>query len=128
MKWIKATERVPTDGRTVYLKSDAVKDVRGQYVIGLDCFFGNQTEDYIDKDFIEWLDESEGWIPVDADVPKETYLLLFNGNWTGVGKCTMVDDFEDEDGPLVQRWEDETSEFISPMPTHFMALPEPPKI
>lgn len=52
--------------------------------------------------------------------PLDTYVLLWNGHWRGVGQAVALCDDESE------RWQDETTEYITPKPTHWMPLPDPP--
>lgn len=66
---------------------------------------------------------SDGWIAVkDGNIEKDKWYLLYNGYWTGVGKHKPPEDPEDGE----PEWQDETSEYIEPYPTHFMTLPSPP--
>jgi hypothetical protein len=50
------------------------------------------------------------------------WVLLYNGHWTGVGKRNRIEEGDHEE----TMWEDETHEYITPIPTHFMPLPKPP--
>lgn len=61
------------------------------------------------------------WIPVDEKLPEvEKWVLLWNGHWIGVGKYAP----DEVDGS--PEWQDETTEYIGPVPTHWMLLPDKP--
>ncbi len=62
------------------------------------------------------------WISVGELPAIDKWVLLFNGHWVGVGKY-----HPDEDRDSNPEWQDETSEYINPIPTHWMPLPQPPK-
>ena len=63
------------------------------------------------------------WVSVDSNPPEQDkWMLLFNGHWIGVGK---YDKCEDEEFSTPE-WQDETHEYIHPIPTHWMPLPAPP--
>lgn len=65
------------------------------------------------------------WVKVVEREPKpDTFVLLWNGNWRGVGRLNGSYDSASE--PSIARWQDEVTEFIDPAPTHWMALPLPP--
>jgi hypothetical protein len=68
---------------------------------------------------------SDGWISVGGyELPNiGEWVLLYNGYWTGVGKRNRIEEGDHEE----KMWEDETQEYITPSPTHFMPLPSPPK-
>lgn len=62
------------------------------------------------------------WVSIKDKLPEVgVFVLLWNGHWRGVGRY-CGDDVEDD----VERWQDETTEYITPEPTHWMALPAPP--
>lgn len=137
MKWIKASERLPEEkdhsdvGGLIYLKihDDAgTHCLTGYFSVELkgNCFFDSM--DYTiknDYENIEWLDESElvedKWISVDTLPPQDTWLLLNNEYWTGVGKYCKA---EDEEFPEPE-WQDERTEYI-PVPLFWQPLPSPP--
>lgn len=61
------------------------------------------------------------WIIIkDKKPPKDKWVLLYNGHWRGVGKRFNKVDRDEPD------YCDETTEYISPDPTHWMPLPSPP--
>ena len=68
--------------------------------------------------------EGKDWIKIAKNNLPEIgkWVLLFNGHWTGVGKYSPNEDEE----YLEPEWQDETSEYIAPYPTHYMQLPNPP--
>jgi len=61
------------------------------------------------------------WQPIETAPKDGTYFLCFNGNWRGLSRY-WEPNYEDD--PI---WVDETTEFISPPPTHWMPLPAAPK-
>lgn len=68
-----------------------------------------------------------GWKPIETcpdscrgEYPK--YVLFYNGHHTGVGFCYPS---EDGDGTL---YVDESDSIITPKPTHWMPLPNPPML
>ena len=65
------------------------------------------------------------WIPVTERLPEpNTWVLVNNGKWTGVGK--HCPDCNEE----VERWQSETTEFIEligPKVIYWMPLPTEPK-
>lgn len=83
------------------------------------------------KDLIEMIRKKalsvigEGeWIELDNNVVEDKWYLLYNGHWIGIGKYKP-----NEDNELGEPdWQDETSEYISPYPTHYMTLPNPPSL
>jgi hypothetical protein len=79
------------------------------------------------KKILKLMDEggSDGWISVGGyELPNiGEWVLLYNGYWTGVGKRNRIEEGDHEE----KMWEDETQEYITPSPTHFMPLPSPPK-
>lgn len=61
------------------------------------------------------------WISVkDMKPKKDEWVLLYNGYWRGVGKRFTKSDRDEPD------YCDEITEYISPDPTHWQPLPEPP--
>lgn len=64
------------------------------------------------------------WVSVKDRPEIGKWVLLFNGNWIGVGKYQP----DDDDEFPAPAWQDETGEYIIPEPTHWMEKPEPPKI
>lgn len=54
-----------------------------------------------------------------GEYPK--YVLYWNGHHRGVGYC-----YPSEDGDDTTMYVDETGEIITPKPTHWQPLPEPP--
>lgn len=69
--------------------------------------------------------DNNGWIAVTPETMPEKgkWVLLYNGYWTGVGKYQPREDDELPE-PV---WQDETSEYINPAPTHYQPLPKPPQ-
>lgn len=63
------------------------------------------------------------WIRVKDKKPRKgKYVLLYNGHWIGVGKYQPNSELVYE-----PKWQDETTEYITPSPTHWQPLPKPPK-
>jgi hypothetical protein len=61
------------------------------------------------------------WVPVAESMPEPNkWVLLWNGHWRGVGKFDSTWDEE------YNQWQDEATQFITPAPTHWMLLPDPP--
>lgn len=76
---------------------------------------------------VERADESSeqvGWRPIETapwePAPGEQWMLLWNGHWRGVGRRWAG--YDGDPGFC-----DETTEFITPEPTHWLPLPTPPK-
>ena len=69
------------------------------------------------------LSEPKGWVSVSERLPeRETWVLVHNGEWTGVGTYRYADDES-------ECWQSETTEFIEhlgPKVTHWQPLPAPP--
>jgi len=73
--------------------------------------------------------EKDNWIKVEDKKPEEDkWVLVFNGYWTGVAKYNEDKNYDpaDEDDYREPEWEDETTEYFSPIPTHWQPLPNPP--
>ena len=69
---------------------------------------------------------AEMWIKTTDQMPPENeFVLLFNGNWRGVGKLDR-ENFDAEFDNECEQWQDETTDYIVPVPTHWMPLPAPP--
>jgi len=63
------------------------------------------------------------WINIETDKPQQgKWVLLYNGHFMGVGKYRVNDVYEFPE----PEWSDEIGEYITPEPTHWMPLPEPP--
>ncbi|QCT22705.1 DUF551 domain-containing protein [Jejubacter calystegiae] len=69
----------------------------------------------------------DGWIPCSERMPDpNTYVLVCNGVWVGMGKYNDAEYFEN-----CERWQDEHGEFIElihhPV-THWQLLPTAPEV
>ena len=66
------------------------------------------------------------WIKVkDKKPPKGKPVLIFNGNWTGVGFYKKNYKLKISGEP---NWSEENGEYLFAEPTHWMPLPETPSI
>lgn len=66
--------------------------------------------------------QQDGWISVETPPVVGDFVLLCNEYWVGVGKYQPD---EDKECPHPD-WQDETSQYIEPRPTHWRELPVPP--
>lgn len=64
-----------------------------------------------------------GWRPIETAPRDGSWFLVWNGNWVGVAKYR--EPYDDTDP--CPSWEDESGHFITPQPTIWQPLPEPPK-
>lgn len=64
-----------------------------------------------------------GWRSIETAPRDGSWFLVWNGNWVGVAKYR--EPYDDTDP--CPSWEDETGHFITPQPTIWQPLPEPPK-
>lgn len=68
----------------------------------------------------------DGWVEViDRPPEPDKWVIVYNGNWCGVGRHRPLDDYREES----ERWQDEHAEYIEHCGgkvTHWMPIPKPP--
>ena len=78
------------------------------------------------KEISRLISNNRLWIKTTDQMPPENeFVLLFNGHWRGVGKRDR-ENFDAEFDNECEQWQDETTDYIVPVPTHWMPLPAPP--
>lgn len=65
---------------------------------------------------------AQSWRPIETAPRDGSWFLVWNGNWVGVAKYR--EPYDDTDP--CPSWEDESGHFITPQPTIWQPLPEPP--
>ena len=66
---------------------------------------------------------AQGWRSIETAPRDGSWFLVWNGHWVGVAKYR--EPYDDTDP--CPSWEDESGHFITPQPTIWQPLPEPPK-